>query len=292
MDLDRRQSLLLLLSSSACATALAQPNKKRAAAPKQAAPPAVLLWKPRPLFNGSPVLFTCRKPAGEATWMRKTIEFRQDGEKSWTALAGVNLDAKPGRYPLVIGSGEAAGTYQIAVVAHVYRFSRLTVPPQFVKPPAELEKRIAAERELKKKVFASSPAAERRWKGKFAPPAGAAETSPFGTRRVYNGKTNSIHQGLDFAAAIGTEIHAANSGTVVIARDMYFEGGCIVIDHGESIFTLYMHLSEFLVKEGVKVEKGQPIAKSGASGRVTGPHLHFAVQWQGAYLEPATLLRL
>ncbi len=73
---------------------------------------------------------------------------------------------------------------------------------------------------------------------------------------------------------------------------MYFEGGFIVIDHGESIFTLYMHLSEFLVKAGDSVEKGAPLAKSGASGRVTGPHLHFAVRWQGLYLEPATLLRL
>jgi murein DD-endopeptidase MepM/ murein hydrolase activator NlpD len=73
---------------------------------------------------------------------------------------------------------------------------------------------------------------------------------------------------------------------------MYFEGGLVVIDHGEATFTLYMHLSKFLVNEGAAIEKGQPIAKSGSSGRVTGPHLHFAVRWQGLYLEPATLLRL
>jgi murein DD-endopeptidase MepM/ murein hydrolase activator NlpD len=73
---------------------------------------------------------------------------------------------------------------------------------------------------------------------------------------------------------------------------MYFEGGFIVIDHGESIFTLYMHLSEFLVREGDNIDKGALIAKSGSSGRVTGPHLHFAVRWQDAYLEPSTLLGL
>ena len=111
-------------------------------------------------------------------------------------------------------------------------------------------------------------------------------------RRIYNGRTKSTHQGIDYSAAMGTEIKAANSGCAAIVRDMYFEGGFIVIDHGESIFTLYMHLSEFLVKEGAAIEKRQPNAKSGSSGRATGPHLHFAVQWQGSYLEPSTLLRL
>src|SRR5215472_2235540 len=97
---------------------------------------------------------------------------------------------------------------------------------------------------------------------------------------------------IQYSGHTGTEIKAANSGRAAIVRDMYFEGGLIVIDHGESILTLYMHLSECLVKEGAAVENGQPIAKSGSSGRATGPHLHFAVQWQGSYLEPSTLLRL
>jgi murein DD-endopeptidase MepM/ murein hydrolase activator NlpD len=110
--------------------------------------------------------------------------------------------------------------------------------------------------------------------------------------RVYNGKTRSVHQGLDYSAAIGTQVTASNSGRVVIARKFYFEGGFIVIDHGESIFTLYMHLSELLVKEDAEISKGELIAKSGSSGRVTGPHLHFGLQWQGAYLDPATLFRL
>ena len=111
-------------------------------------------------------------------------------------------------------------------------------------------------------------------------------------RRIYNGRKQSTHQGLDYVAAMGTEIRAANSGRAAIVREMYFEGGFIAIDHGEDIFTLYMHLSEFLVKEGAEIERGQRIAKSGSSGRATGPHLHFAVRWQGSYLEPATLLHL
>ena len=144
---------------------------------------------------------------------------------------------------------------------------------------------------IKRAVFKSSPP-DRLWKGPFTAPVNTRYTSSFGVRRVYNGKTQSTHQGLDYSAATGTEIKAANSGRAAIVRDMYFEGGLIVIDHGESIFTLYMHLSEFLVKEGAAVDKGRRIGKSGASGRVTGPHLHFAVQWQVFYLEPSTLLRL
>jgi murein DD-endopeptidase MepM/ murein hydrolase activator NlpD len=182
-------------------------------------------------------------------------------------------------------------TIEVAVKAHLYPSSVIRVPPKFVEPPKEVQARIDEESALKRAVFKASPA-ERFWRGSFTAPANTRYTSSFGVRRTYNGKTQSTHQGLDYSAAMGTEIRAANSGRAVIVHDMYFEGGLVVIDHGESIFTLYMHLSEFLVKEGASVEKGQPIAKSGSSGRATGPHLHFAVQWQGSYLEPSTLLRL
>lgn len=247
-------------------------------------------WAPRPLFNGAPVLFRSSTLSGPATWLGRQIEFRPAGDadsKLYTALAGVDLNTKPGRYPLVIGDL----TIPVLVQSRAYPVSRIRVDSRFVDPPKDEAKRIAEERELKKRVFAESPK-ERLWRGSFAAPTGTTQTSPFGARRTYNGKTRSIHQGLDFAAATGSEIRAANSGIVRIARPMYFEGGLVVIDHGESIFTLYMHLSDFLAKEGQNIGKGEPIAKSGATGRVTGPHLHFSVLWQGAYLEPATLLRL
>lgn len=243
-------------------------------------------WTPRRPFNGAPILFQSKTYSGAASWLDKKIEFRRDGD-GFSAIAGVNLNRSPGRYSLVLGSQ----TIEVAVARRSYRASTITVPPRFLKPPKDVESRIAEEAQIKKKVFQTSPP-ERLWQGRFVAPAKTRFTSSFGTRRVYNGQTRSVHQGLDYSAAIGTEIYAANSGRVVIARHFYFEGGLVAIDHGESIFTLYMHLSEFLVQEGSLVEKRQPIAKSGASGRVTGPHLHFAIQWQGAYLEPLTLLRL
>jgi murein DD-endopeptidase MepM/ murein hydrolase activator NlpD len=244
-------------------------------------------WTPLPLFVGAPVLFKTAASAGSAAWLDKKIEFRPAGAGSFSALAGVGLDHAPGSYPLAFNDQ----IIEVPVKAHFYPSSTIRVPPKFVQPPKEVQARIDEEMAIKRAVFNSSPP-ERLWQGPFTAPANTRYTSSFGVRRIYNGRTQSTHHGLDYSAAMGTEIKASNSGRAVIVRDMYFEGGLIVIDHGESIFTLYMHLSEFLVKGGAAVEKGQRIAKSGSSGRATGPHLHFAVQWQGSYLEPSTLLRL
>jgi murein DD-endopeptidase MepM/ murein hydrolase activator NlpD len=245
-----------------------------------------LQWNPCPVFNGAPILFRSKAFSGPATWLGKKIEFRPDGD-AFYALAGVNLNRTPGRYPIDFGDESV----EVTVTGHAYPSSTITVPEKFVKPPKEIQMQIDEEVRIKQRIFKSSPS-QRLWQGPFVAPAATHYSSSFGSRRVYNGKTRSVHQGLDYSAAVGTQVTAANSGQVVIARDFYFEGGFIVIDHGESIFTLYMHLSEFLVKEGAAIDKGAPIAKSGSSGRVTGPHLHFAVQWQGAYLEPSTLLGL
>jgi murein DD-endopeptidase MepM/ murein hydrolase activator NlpD len=243
-------------------------------------------WNPRPVFNGAPVLFESRSFSGPGNWLGKKIEFRPDGDV-FSALAGVNLNRTPGHYPLALGDK----TIDIAVIRRAYPSSTITVPQKFIEPPKEVQKQIDEEVAIKQRVFNSSRP-NRLWLGPFVAPANTAYTSSFGSRRIYNGRTLSVHQGLDYRAALGTQVTAANSGRVEIARDMYFEGGFIVIDHGESIFTLYMHLSEFLVSEGANIEKGEPIGRSGSSGRVTGPHLHFAVRWQGAYLEPSTLLGL
>src|ERR1700730_17958561 len=260
-----------------------QTQRRPTASPPQDSP---VRWKPRPVFNGAPVLFESKSFSGPGTWLGKKIEFRPDGD-GFSALAGVNLNRAPGRYPLALGDE----TVEITVISRAYPSSTITVPEKFVEPPKEVQAQIDKEVAIKQMVFKSSPP-NRLWQGPFVAPANTRYTSSFGLRRIYNGRTRSVHQGLDYAAALGTQVTAANSGRVEIARDMYFEGGFIVIDHGESIFTLYMHLSEFLVREGADVDKGEPIAKSGSSGRVTGPHLHFAVQWQGAYLEPSTLLGL
>jgi murein DD-endopeptidase MepM/ murein hydrolase activator NlpD len=132
----------------------------------------------------------------------------------------------------------------------------------------------------------------REWSGNFTAPAQAAISDVFGSQRVFNEKTSSPHLGLDFRVPSGTPVAAMNTGTVLLARPLYYEGNFVVIDHGQGLLSLYLHLSEFKVKEGERVRRGQEIGLSGGTGRATGPHLHVAVRWQGIYLDPLRLIRL
>lgn len=292
IPMTRRQALLLPLSGSVIAQvsgpAPVSRGKMQIQSSRDWVHPheALVRWNPNPVFNGAPVLFTSRSFSGPAQWLGKKIEVRPDGDV-FSALAGVNLNRAPGHYPLGLGDE----TVDIPVIRRSYPSSTITVPQKFIEPPKEVQKQIDEEAAIKQSVFESSRS-NRLWQGPFVAPTDTSYTSSFGLRRTYNGRTLGVHQGLDYKAAFGTLVTAANSGRIVIARDMYFEGGLIVIDHGEFIFTLYMHLSQFLVREGANIEKRDPIGRSGSSGRVTGPHLHFAVRWQGAYLEPSTLLGL
>src|SRR5205085_8318923 len=144
---------------------------------------------------------------------------------------------------------------------------------------------------IKAAAFKSN-SADREWKGSFQPPVKAEISDVFGVQRVFNGTVQSTHQGLDFRVPSGTPVMAVNSGTVILAEPLYFEGNCVMIDHGQGLITIYMHLSEIRVKSGDRVKKGELIALSGGTGRATGPHLHLAVRWQGVYLNPAGLLAL
>jgi len=160
-----------------------------------------------------------------------------------------------------------------------------------VTPDPETLNRIEAEKEIKNAAFShfiSSP----EWSGNFVAPVPMEVSENYGTSRTFNGKLASVHRGTDFRAPLGTPVHASNAGEVVLARELYYEGNCIVIDHGLGFMTMYMHLSRFDVKEGDKVEKGQAIALSGSTGRVTGPHLHMSVRWSGEYLDAMKLLAL
>src|SRR4029077_5510415 len=220
------------------------------------------------------------------------IEFRHsDGCDCWYALAGVSLQTKPGVYPLQVsgrGTDETGvhPTFDVRVRGGRYPFSTIKVPPAFVEPPKEALALVEAADAAKKHAFATT-SPEPLWSGPFQRPAEAETSGVFGTARVVNGVQKAQHKGLDFRASIGTPVHATNSGTVIVARPLYFEGNCVMLDHGQGLVTIYMHLSEFKVKEGEKVAAGQLIALSGGTGRSTAPHLHFAVRWRGEYLDPA-----
>lgn len=233
----------------------------------------------------------------DGEWLGRKIEFfRGAGGQEWFALAGVDVEGAAGPSTLRISvrlSGGGVRDLSRTVEIHPahYRTGSLTVAPKFVEPGPEALEQIKAESQLKAKVFAAS-AQEPLWGASFRAPVTASPTDSFGTRRTFNGKLASIHKGMDFRAATGTPVHAGNSGVVVLARPLYYEGNCVVIDHGLGLFTLSMHLSRIDVHEGQRVTTGERLGLSGATGRVTGPHLHWAVRWQGAYLDPVKLLRL
>jgi murein DD-endopeptidase MepM/ murein hydrolase activator NlpD len=248
---------------------------------------------------GSPELIRV-EAAGAAgvdgEWLGRKLDFfrRRDG-RAWFALAGVDVEAPVGPSTLRITVRLSGGVRDLSRTVPIhpahYRTSSLTVAPQFVEPGPEALKQIEADLLLKENIFAAT-APEPLWSANFRAPVAAPPTDSFGTRRTFNGKLASIHKGMDFRAATGTPVRAANSGVVVLARPLYYEGNCVVIDHGLGLYTISMHLSRIDVKEGQRVATGERLGLSGATGRVTGPHLHWAVRWQGAYLDPAKLLRL
>jgi murein DD-endopeptidase MepM/ murein hydrolase activator NlpD len=260
--------------------------------------PAVTLT-PAVVQAGSPVLIHVEASADAALdgdWQGRKLQFFPGhAGHGWFALGGVDVESPAGPSIMKISVHSAGSVFDLSRTIEIhpahYRTGALKVAPRFVEPDAEALKQIEAERLLKDRVFAGS-ATEPLWTASFRAPVAAAPTDSFGTRRMFNGKLASIHKGMDFRATSGTPVHAGNSGVVVLAQPLYYEGNCVVIDHGLGLFTLSMHLSRIDVKEGQRVAKGERLGLSGATGRVTGPHLHWAVRWQGASLDPARLLRL
>jgi hypothetical protein len=258
-----------------------------------------LTLTPAVVVAGSPELIRIEAPSSatiEGQWLGHTLDFfrARDGH-AWFALAGVDVETAPGPSTLRIvvhaSDGDRDLTRSVDIQPAHYRTGSLTVAPKFVEPGPDALQQIQADAQLKAKVFSSS-SAEPLWAGNFRAPIAAPPTDSFGTRRVFNGKLASVHKGMDFRAGTGTPVRAGNDGVIVLARPLYYEGNCVVIDHGLGLYTISMHLSRIDVREGDRVVTGQRVGLSGATGRVTGPHLHWAVRWQDAYLDPAKVLRL
>ena len=260
-----------------------------------------LRYEPARVVNGSPLLFRVVTPKQVRSltgrWLGHDLVFNLDPRhKDWFALAGASLETEPGSYPISLHAETAAGqviSFEKKIAIQRQRYPRvvLKVPGKYTAPSLEEQKEIDDDKKIKEEAF-KTESAEREWDGSFRPPVDAQISDLFGVKRVFNGTVQSTHQGLDFRVGPGTMVAAVNRGKIILAQPLFFEGNCVVIDHGQGLLTLYLHLSKFLVKEGDTVEKGQPIALSGGTGRATGPHLHLAVRWQGVYLNPQTLLSL
>lgn len=209
-----------------------------------------------------------------------------DGEvtvlgKTWHGLMGIDLATTPGTYRI-------SATSVLRVLAKQFSVRRLTVAPKFVTPPPEAEAQI--EEDYKKTSAIWAVMTPRKWSGAFLLPVDQRPTSSFGARSVFNGQPRSPHTGTDFLSPSGTPIRAANTGVVVLAEPLYFTGNTIIIDYGDGLYSLYAHLSELRAHEGDEVAPDTIVGLVGATGRVTGAHLHWGVRLQGASVDPLSLV--
>jgi murein DD-endopeptidase MepM/ murein hydrolase activator NlpD len=224
-------------------------------------------------------------------WTEGTSENRREG------LLGVDLEKAPGEYELKV-TGETAGGEKMScnVIVRVrkgqFATEKLQVGKQFVEPSPEQIKRADEERQKLRDIF-DRVTPERLWNGKFRIPLDCVTTgSNFGRRRILNGNPGSPHGGTDLPATTGTPVHATQRGRVVLAEELFFSGNTVVVDHGLGIYTFYGHLSEIDVKVCDTLETGAVLGKVGATGRVTGPHLHWGLTVERARVNPLLLVKL
>jgi murein DD-endopeptidase MepM/ murein hydrolase activator NlpD len=232
-------------------------------------------------------------------WGGRSVPFwREDGrETTHAGLLGVDLEKAPGRYELKVTAQRAAGekivcSANITVRAGKFATERLKVGKEFVEPNPEQVKRANAERDRLREIF-DRVTPERLWNGKFRVPLdGVTAGSNFGKRRILNGNPGSPHGGADFPGTTGTPVHAAQRGRVVLANELFFAGNAVVLDHGLGIYTFYGHLSEISAKVGDILEAGDVLGMVGATGRVTGPHLHWGLTVERARVNPLQIVKL
>jgi hypothetical protein len=226
----------------------------------------------------------------KATMFGRAIAFAYVPDRqTWSGLIGIDLATKPGAYVFRLEAGDRpASSRTLRVLRKAFTVRRLRVAPGFVDPSPDEIDRIGRERKTIEDIF--DRVTPRRWRNAFVLPVDGTPTSNFGTRSVYNGQPRAPHAGIDFSGAPGTPIRAANHGTIALAEPLYFTGNTIIIDHGEGLLSLFAHLSELRVKRDDAVTPETIVGLVGATGRVTGPHLHWSVRIQGARVDPLSLV--
>ena len=211
----------------------------------------------------------------------------------YVGLVGIPLSATP--QPAVImlewtdAAGRQAASVPLGIIDGKYKSETLSVDSRHVTLSKKNLARVKQEKKEIRRIFTSSSDA-RLWFGDFKKPLASETTSAFGTQRLFNGQHRSYHRGTDFRAKVGTPVYASNSGVVRMARNLFYSGNMVIVDHGVNIFTLYAHLSEIQVNDQQIIARGQQIGLSGATGRVSGPHVHWSVKVNGVYVDPLQFL--
>lgn len=228
-----------------------------------------------------------------------SLPLASTGHGAYLGLAAARLqgeDRQPAEMTLEIDVTLADGTRlsevrRIPIASREFPSTRLSVARRFTAPSQAALERIREERQMVRSML-REVTAQALWEGPFIHPRPGRVTSPFGQKRVFNGELRSRHTGLDIHATTGTPVYATNSGRVSLARDLFFTGNTVYLDHGLGLHTAYFHLSAIeVIGEGQWVEKGDLIGRVGATGRVTGPHLHWGLYLHGVPLDPLSLLQ-
>lgn len=232
----------------------------------------------------------------EGSLGKEKIYFYPGENHTFSALVGVDVEAKPSLAKLAVkvkstGGAQRQTEIQLKIKAKSFHKESFNVAPSFDQMSPETLAEIRREQEAFMRAFATT-STERFWDIPFVRPVPQdASASSFGSRRIINGVARAPHSGTDLSAPAGTEVVATNHGRVVLVGNFFFAGGSVVVDHGGGLFTMYFHLSEFKVGEGALVRKGDVLALSGDTGRVTGPHLHWGVRLNNTRVDPLDLLK-
>jgi murein DD-endopeptidase MepM/ murein hydrolase activator NlpD len=234
--------------------------------------------------------------AVEVAWSGRAVPLVQRGG-AWVGFIGVDLDTPAGEQFAEVtfryADGRARGVREpVTIRAGDYPTTRLNVEERYVEPNPEDQARAARESAEIAAIYARVTP-EAYWTEPFQSPIpGISTGNNFGHRRIFNGQPRAPHSGADLRATTGTPIHAANRGRIVLAKNLFFSGNAVFVDHGLGVYSAYLHLSETHVTPGTMVERGDVLGLAGATGRVTGPHLHWGVRVLDARVDPFALLRI
>lgn len=214
---------------------------------------------------------------------------------AWSGLIGIDLETDAGAYPIdvVVESVDAralSATHTLNVITKRFPTRRLRVAPVYVDPPPAERRRIAADAERLSVLFATNTGRERM--GRFQVPVDVRPRGTFGARSIFNGQPRSPHSGADFGAPTGTPVAAPAAAVVVLADDLFFTGLTVVLDHGLGLYSVLAHLSTMAVTAGDAVNRGDLVGEIGATGRTTGPHLHWSTRLNGARVDPMSLIEI
>lgn len=225
-----------------------------------------------------------------ASLFGKQFYFSSCGEGCFITIGAVEMETEPGVYAVNLRVGNEKKNLNLVVKHTSFQTLRLTLPDDKVFLSTENLCRVKRENEKLKSIC--QIVSDRRWEGSFILPLENAISTVYGTKRIINDKMISVHRGVDIKGQEGEEVKASNSGKVVLAEDLFFGGSTIIIDHGQGIYTIYMHLSKFNVKPPDIVSKGDIIGFVGLSGRSSGPHLHFGVKVLNINTNPVSFVEL